>query len=216
MPRQKKRERSEYYKPRALSEETYVTLTDIKNWLYCPLIVYYNRVLKAKPLTETIQEYGRELHKEEIVKILRRKGIAPWERKIYIIREYETELTSPRLKLKGIIDIIAMNQHGQIFPIEIKYMKSNKGKPWQDHKYQLTAQALLIEENYKKPVDRGYIYYQQDGKTIRIRIDDNDKQYTKHIIKKILEVITTEKPPKTRTPKNKCTGGCGYRWICQI
>ena len=109
-----------------------------------------------------------------------------------------------------------MNQHGQIFPIEIKYMKSNKGKPWQDHKYQLTAQALLIEENYKKPVDRGYIYYQQDGKTIRIRIDDNDKQYTKHIIKKILEVITTEKPPKTRTPKNKCTGGCGYRWICQI
>ena len=215
MARQKKRRKSEYFEPRALLEETYVTLTDIKNWVYCPLIVYYNRVLRAKPLTESTQEHGRELHKEEIAKILRRKGITPWERKIYIIRGYEVELISHRLKLRGIIDIVAMNQHGEVFPIEIKRMKSNKGKPWQDHKYQLTAQALLIEENLRKPVSRGYIYYYGDRKTVRIHISHSDKEYTKHIIRKILQVITTEQPPKTRTPKNRCTGGCGYRWICQ-
>ncbi len=210
----KRNTKQEYFRPRAL-EEDYVTLTDIKNWIYCPKIVYFNRVLKVKPLTETTQQRGKEFHKEEIIRMLRRKGIRPWERRVYLMKKPETELKSKKLQLKGKIDLIAMNEHGEIFPVEIKYMRSNKGKAWLDHKYQLVAEALLIEEHYRKPVKKGYIYYHTDRKIVIIRITKNNKEQIKDIIQKILQMIKTEKPPNTRIPKNRCTGGCGYKWICK-
>lgn len=204
-----------YTSPRAIIEETYITLTDIKNWVYCPRIVYYNRVLRVKPLIGSVQEAGKKIHKEEIARILRRKGIEKWERKIYVLKEREVELYSQRLRLKGIIDLIVMNEYGEIFPVEVKYMKSNKGRIWLDHKLQLTAQAMLIEEKYRKPVKRAYIIYYVEQKTLKTRITKRDKELIERIIRKILNIIEKEEEPKTRTPKSKCTGGCGYAWICR-
>lgn len=211
MPRKNKKEYT-YYEPTALQEKQYITLTDIKNWIYCPKIVYYHRVLKIKPKTEKTQEKGKQIHQEETIRILRRKGIKKYEKTIYILKQGGVELKSEKLKLKGIIDIIAINQHNEIFPIEIKYMKTNKGKPWLDHRYQIIAEALLIEENYHKPVKKGYIYYTKEQKLIKITITTTEKQYTKHLINKIHQTIKQEKEPKTK--RKKCSGGCGYKWIC--
>ncbi|MEX0569303.1 MAG: CRISPR-associated protein Cas4 [Candidatus Njordarchaeota archaeon] len=213
--RMKKKDLYIYTSPRGIIDENYVTLTDIKNWIYCPKIVYYNRVLRVKPLVGAVQEAGKRIHKEEIARIMRRKGIGKWERKIYILKEKEVELYSQRLRLRGIVDLIVMNEYGEIFPVEIKYMRSNKGRIWLDHRFQLIAQAMLIEENYNRPVKRAYIYYCVEQKVLKTRITKKDKELLEEIIRKILDIIESEEEPKTRVPKSRCTGGCGYAWICK-
>ena len=206
--------RHEYISPRGIVEELYVTLTDIKNWVYCPKIVYFSRVLKLKPFVVSVQEVGRRIHREEILRILRRKGIGRWERNVYVLKEKNVELYSKNLRLRGIVDLVVMNEYGEIFPVEVKYMRSCRGRVWLDHRYQLTAQALLLEEKYNRPVKRAYIYYYVDQKVLKIRITRRDKESLISIVEKILHMIENEEEPKVRTPKNRCTGGCGYAWIC--
>jgi CRISPR/Cas system-associated exonuclease Cas4 (RecB family) len=43
--------------------------------------------------------------------------------------------------------------------VDYKNMESNKGKPWTDHKYQLVAMTLLIDEAYNTLVKHGYVDY---------------------------------------------------------
>jgi len=52
----------------------------------------------------------------------------------------------------GLIDMIAVLKNREIVPIEIKTMRSNNGKPWRDHVYQLAFYAILLEKKYIKMV----------------------------------------------------------------
>jgi len=44
--------------------------------------------------------------------------------------------------------IALIHSDSEYIPVEYKEMASNKRKLWPDHKYQLTAHALLIDEAY--------------------------------------------------------------------
>lgn len=123
-------------------------------------------------------------------------------------------LTSKKLKLQGVLDCV-IRSGGEYIPVDYKNMESNKGKPWIDHKYQLVAYALLLEENYNTVVKRGYINYIPEKLAIKIDITPTLKTHIKRIITQIEETIKKEKPPPIRVAKEKCTGGCGYKWVCK-
>ena len=53
--------------------EDFVTVTGIKQYVYCPRIVYFDRVLHATPLFGSQQEDSKELHEDYVRKELRRK-----------------------------------------------------------------------------------------------------------------------------------------------
>jgi CRISPR/Cas system-associated exonuclease Cas4 (RecB family) len=42
--------------------EPFVSVTDVKHYIYCPRIVYFERVLHAKPVFGSQQREGREKH----------------------------------------------------------------------------------------------------------------------------------------------------------
>lgn len=196
--------------------EPLITVTDIKHFLYCPKIVFFEYVLHAKPMLGSQQKESSELHEEYVKKEVRRKGA------IYYSPEFKdaekrffVNLCSPVLNLKGTIDLLIKTGREYI-PIEYKNTLSNKGRPWTDHKYQLVAYALLIDENYKTKVKRGYINYIPEEKIIKIDITPTMKTYIKRIISRIIKIISEEKMPKINVAKNKCTGGCGFKYICFI
>jgi len=65
--------------------EPYVSVTDIKHYIYCPRLVYFDRVLHAQPVFGSQQEESQELHEEPPIrvahaKILGRRGLKPFYR----------------------------------------------------------------------------------------------------------------------------------------
>jgi len=195
--------------------EPFISVTDIKHYLYCPRIVYFERVLHAAPQLGSQQEESKELHEEYVKKELRRKDA------IYYSPEFVkaeklllTPLSSPTLSLQGCIDCIIKTE-GEYIPIDYKNMLSNKGRCWMDHKYQLTAYAMLIEENYQTQVRKGFINYIPEKHVIQLEITPIMKTHVKRVLGHIKSMIAQEKLPPIRVAKQKCAGGCGYRQICK-
>lgn len=198
-------------------KEAYISVTDIKHYVYCPRIVYFEKVLHAKPVLGSQQEESREEHMEYVKKELRRKDAIHYSPEFIDAEKLLfTSLSSDRLKLRGIIDCIIKTAEGEYLPVDYKNMESNKGKIWMDHKYQLTAYALLVEESYETVVRRGFITYMPEELTIALKIPPTIKIHVRRILSHINEIITREELPLRRISGRRCTGGCGYKQVCQL
>jgi CRISPR-associated exonuclease Cas4 len=84
-----------------------------------------------------------------------------------------------------------------------------------DHKYQLTAYALLIEENIGTTVKQGIVNYLPEKLTIQFDITPTMKTHVKRVLGHIKRIRQTETLPPIRAAPHKCQGGCGHKQICQ-
>jgi CRISPR-associated exonuclease Cas4 len=196
--------------------EPYVSVTDVKHYIYCPRLVYFDRVLHAQPAFGSQQEESQELHEEYIRKELRRKDA------VYYSPEFAgaekllfVQLVSEKLQIQGVLDCLIKTAKGEYIPVEYKNMNSDRGKVYMDHKYQLVAYALLVEENFDVIVRRGFVNYIPEKLILQFEITPTMKNYVKRVIGHIKRIIKEEKLPPIRVAKNKCLGGCGHKQTCQ-
>jgi len=196
--------------------EPFVSVTDIKHYIYCPRLVYFDKVLHATPVFGSQQEDSKELHEDYVKKELRRKDA------IYYSPEFVgaekllfTSLSSSVLGLQGNVDCIIKTASGEYVPVDYKNMASDKGRVWMDHKYQLVAYALLVEENFDTVVRRGFVSYIPETLILRLEITPTMKSYVKRVLGHIKRIIKEEELPPIRVAKQKCTGGCGHKQTCQ-
>jgi CRISPR-associated exonuclease Cas4 len=94
-------------------------------------------------------------------------------------------------------------------------MNSNNGKAYMDHKYQLVAYALLVEENFEAIVKRGFINYIPEKLILQFEITPTMKSYVKRVIGHIKRIIKEETLPPIKVARSKCQGGCGHKQTCQ-
>lgn len=137
-------------------------------------------------------EYGKEAHLEldrlEKRRTFKRYNLSDAERK------YHTKLYSTRLGLEGRLDVHIVAE-GSVFPVEFKH--TSKG-PSLNHKYQLVAYAMLLEEAYNIPVRYGFLHLHPDGDIITIEITPNARFFIKEILEKIRTLVLEERiPPAT-------------------
>jgi CRISPR-associated exonuclease Cas4 len=196
--------------------ESFVSVTDIKHYVYCPRLVYFDRVLHAKPVFGSQQEEGKELHEDYVRKELRRKDA------VYYSSEFVgaekllfTSLSSSVLGLRGNVDCIIKTAVGEYIPVEYKNMNSDKGRMCMDHKYQLVGYALLIEENFETLVRRGFVNYIPEALILQLEITPTMKSYVKRVLGHIRRIIRDEELPPVRVAKQKCAGGCGHKQVCR-
>jgi CRISPR-associated exonuclease Cas4 len=196
--------------------EPLVLVTDIKHYFYCPRIVYFEHVLHARPQLGSQQEDSKERHEEYVRKELRRKdaiyyspGFIGAKKMLFV------PLCSSRLGLKGTVDLIIGTRDGEYIPVDYKNMTSDHGRVWMDHKYQLTAYALLIDEAFDTCVKHGFINYIPEGLIIKLEITPTMKTYVKRVLGHIKRIIREEMLPPIRVAKRKCTGGCGHKYLCK-
>lgn len=195
--------------------ESFVSATDIKHYIYCPRLVYFDRVLHATPVFGSQQEDSKELHEDYVRKELRRKEA------IYYSPEFIgaekllfTALSSGELGLQGNVDCVIKTVKGEYVPVEYKNMNSDRGRVCMDHRYQLVAYALLIEENFGTVVKQGFVDYIPDGLVLQFEITPTMKSYTKRVLGHIKRIIKDEELPPIRVAKQKCGGGCGHKQTC--
>ncbi|MHC1637479.1 MAG: CRISPR-associated protein Cas4, partial [Candidatus Nezhaarchaeales archaeon] len=157
-------------------------------------------------ITEAMQ-YGKEQHEDPPL-----TPLIPKLKPIQIMRN--VELTSHKLKLTGKIDTIMVTRHGEYIPIEVKWSEpKHPGKPRRQHKAQLTAYALLIEENFKTTVKRAIIYYSRSRQLMEIPLTSQDKQQIKQYIQQIYKIIQKEETPNIKQNPKQCQD-CGYKLYC--
>jgi CRISPR-associated exonuclease Cas4 len=196
--------------------EPFISVTDVKHYIYCPRLIYFDHVLHASPVFGSQQEEGKESHEEQIVKELRRKDAVYYSREfVGAEKQLSVPLTSPKLGLQGNVDLIIHTARGEYIPVEYKNMNSDHGRVCMDHKYQLTAYALLIEETYNTTVKSGIVNYLPEGLTLQFEITPTMKTHVKRVLGHIKRIIQTETLPPTRVAKHKCQGGCGHKQSCQ-
>jgi len=195
--------------------EPFVSVTDIKHYIYCPRLVYFDKVLHATPVFGSQQEDSKELHEDYVKKELRRKDA------IYYSPEFVgaekllfTPLSSSGVGLQGNVDCIIKTASGEYVPVDYKNMASDKRRPWMDHKYQLVAYALLVEENFGTVVKRGFVNYIPETLILQLEITPTMKSYVKRVLGHIKRIIKEEELPPIRVAKQKCTGGCGHKQTC--
>lgn len=182
-------------------------VTDIKQYVYCPRIIYFTYVCPVDKKTSRKMEYGKEAHVEldklEKRRTFKRYNFADAERK------YHEHLYSKRLGLEGKLDMHLVSK-GEVFPVEFKYTSKT---PSLNHKYQLVAYAMLLEDAYDKPVRYGFLHLHPEGEVTPVEITPNARLYTKSIMDKIRLIVQNESFPPPTQRRARCID-CEYRNYC--
>ncbi len=135
-----------------------ITVSDLKQYFFCPKVVYYEHVLHVPKFKDTKLEEGKEKHEDITAKEKRRKGALFYDKALDSAEKIlKTYIESKRLKLNGILDYLIKTDKEYI-PVEYKYGFSDSGRAYRNHKYQLTGYALLVEECFHTIVRRGFIH----------------------------------------------------------
>lgn len=188
-----------------------LTPSEIIEHLYCPRFTYFMNCLNIPQHEELRYKVlkGRELHerreKTNTEYLRKRLGVVDKEVSVYI--------ASQSLRVRGIIDEVLHLLDDTLAPLDYKYTEYSDFT-FQTHKTQSALYALLIMENYKKPVKKGFICYTRGGNKVKeIIYTEKDFCYAKGVVKEIFDIIMKGFFPRKVKSKNRCIDCC-YRNIC--
>ncbi|OPY55370.1 MAG: CRISPR-associated exonuclease Cas4 [Methanosaeta sp. PtaU1.Bin112] len=191
-----------------------ITVSDVKQYQYCPRIIYFDHVLHVPKPPDQKLETGKEKHDAITSREKRRKGALFYDPQLDRAEKmFRVALESSTLGLRGILDYLVKTNR-EFIPVDYKFGHSNKGGVHLNHKYQLTAYALLVEENYKTIVRRGFVHYSKDRVNVQIDLNDEIRNRALKMIREIGQIIEDEiEPPCTRN-RGRCTD-CEYGRYCE-
>lgn len=188
-----------------------ITTSEIIEHLFCPRFTYFMNCLNIPQHEELRYKVlkGRELHenreKTNVDYLRKRLGCVKKEISVYI--------ASKKLGVRGIIDEVLHLSDGSLAPLDYKYAEYNDFI-FRTHRVQSTVYALLIMENYKKPVKKGFICYVRGGNKIKeLTYSQNDLNFAMEVIAEIFDIIIKAFYPKKTAWQNRCIDCC-YRNIC--
>jgi CRISPR-associated exonuclease Cas4 len=167
-----------------------LTVTHLRQWLYCPRVVYFMAGLGARrPLTFKMEEGHRQHERTEELEArhsLRAYGLARGE------RAFRVRLHSERLGLSGVVDM-AIRTDDEAIPVDFKFTEGGVAR---NHVYQLTAYALLLEEHWHLPVRRAFIYLIPDRAAHEVAITPARRHGALRLLGDIRKALAREAWPE--------------------
>jgi len=188
-------------------------VTDLKQWIYCPRVLYYRYCLpEVRPITDLmragISSHGDEVGREER-RSLRTYGLATGE------RAFDVGLRSSTLGLRGRLDLaIAVPDRAtpKAEAIVVEYKDSEKATG-PHFRLQLAAYALLLEEAWGLPVRRGFIYSIPLRTAEIIAITPALRQKVRQTVEAMRMAIAGEQMPEAPASRRPCVS-CEFRRFC--
>ncbi|MEJ2250041.1 MAG: CRISPR-associated protein Cas4 [Candidatus Lokiarchaeota archaeon] len=178
-----------------LYDKPLIGTEEIRQYVYCPRILYFRHVLHS-PMKQTYKmEYGMKKH-EKLQNIAAKN-------EEYIHKYYNIYLTDVESGLVGLIDYFEFDGK-EAYPVEIKSGNIPPEGLDNPHKYQVTAQAMLIESNFDFLVKKVKVLYTKEEKTVEYPIGIEDKLKVLEIIQHVYNVISREKIPEPTEDNGKC------------
>ncbi len=191
------------------NEGDLLTVTDLKQYTYCPRVTYYERCLPDfRPRTHKMDE-GKLAHEEEQKRAARRRlrgyGLERGERR------FEVALTSARLRLRGKIDevVVTPGPPRAVYPVD--YKLARQASP--HYQLQLVAYALMLEEAWGLPVERGYIYLIPVRRVEPVAVTPALRAAVFETLKSIEAIVAFERMPSPPARRSRCAS-CEFRRAC--
>lgn len=189
------------------ADEGYFTVTDLKQYAYCPRIVFYERCLpRLRPRTHNM-DLGKVEHSSEQKRAARRTlskyDVAGGR------RDFNVSLMSRRYHLRGLVDEVIYGQSGEIIPVDHKLTD----KVSANHRLQLAAYALMLEETTGTAVPRGFVYLIESGKLVEVAVTLALREQVTALLGDLFETVTQERMPGPTTVPARCTN-CEFRRFC--
>jgi CRISPR-associated exonuclease Cas4 len=184
-----------------------LTVTDIKQWLYCRRIVFHTYLLGIpRPRTVAMAEGIRAQEEVEALerrRTLRAYGLTDGQRRFDVVASAE------RLGLGARLDLLIVREHEAI-PVDFK---DSRGPVGRNHAYQLTAYALMAEELSSRPVRRGFIYLIQARRAVEVRIRPGMRRFVYRALAEMRAMLDSEVMPPPTRHRGRCTD-CEFRRFC--
>ena len=126
--------------------------------------------------------------------------------------ESEVRIESKEMDLVGVIDRVEIYK-GNIIPAELKTGKAPRGSVWSNHKIQLAAYMLLLEEKYAMEIKGGYVHYLNEDLKFDVIMNPFLKDEIQILIQKVKELLDSSQIPGRVNSKIKCDA-CSLRSEC--
>ena len=184
-----------------------LTVTDLKQWAYCPRIPYYHHVMPVEFARTYKMERGREI--EAAVQAMekrrgfRRYGLERGERRFGVWLHSET------MNLSGKLDLLVVTTHGS-YPVDFK---DTEGGVRYNHRIQLAAYAMLVEENLGQPVPQAFVYLVPSRQLVSVAAGANEKNQVTRALAEIRRGIEQEAMPPPTPVRTRCVA-CEFRNYC--
>jgi CRISPR-associated exonuclease Cas4 len=188
-------------------------VTDLRQWAYCPRVVYYRYCLpEIRPITSLMQA-GVASHRDESEREERRSlrtyGLSSGE------RAFDLPLRSSTLGLRGRVDLaIAVPSRdspgAEALVVEYKDSERVKGAHFT---LQLAAYALLLEEAWGLPVRRGFLYSIPLRQAELVSITRALRTKVTQTVATMQAAIQGEQMPTPPTSRRPCVS-CEFRRFC--
>ncbi len=192
---------------------TTLEVTDLKQWRYCPRVVWYRYCLpEVRPVTG-LMRHGIVRHREEEGREERRSlrayGLEAGE------RHFDLGLCSEALGLRGRLDLaIRVAGDGakgsEAYFVEYKDSERAAGPHF---RLQLAAYALLLEEAWGLPVRAGWIYHIPLRRAERIALTPGLRAQVRAAVAEVRRAIEGEAMPDPPTSRRPCVS-CEFRRFC--
>lgn len=178
----------------------------IRQWCYCPRVVYYMELMDVafyRPLWVT---QGEEFHQTER-KLWHRRNLSRFHLKSGKTHHNLT-MEDDSLGLHGIVDM-AIETDEAIYPVEFKLSANNKKRGDQ---LQLAAYAMLLEKHFLKPSPVGFL--SGKGKVLHTIFIDADKRHNvEKVSEKIRQMLKKGIKPESSATVTQCCA-CEYVNFC--
>lgn len=186
---------------------TELTVSDIKQFLYCARIPFHRYVTRATAVPTVKMAFGKEAH-ARTDRLERRRTLAEFEL-LEGEREFHVPLRSARLGLTGVLDML-LRAPRELIPVEFK---DSVDPPGLNHKYQLAAYGLLVEEQFGRIVRRGFIHLIPAKEVIEYPITPNMRRHVMRTLAAMRAVVVSDRLPPPPAHLGKCVD-CEYRRYC--
>lgn len=189
--------------------DTPFRVTDLKQWVYCPRILYYYTCLPdVRPVTYKM-EAGIQAGIEEEAREARRSL------KTYRLhkgrREFDVPVASSRLGLRGKVDmVIWLDDVDELFiPVDYKLSRESG----LHSKLQLAAYGVMLEEMSGGTARRGFLYSIPLRKAEEVRLDKSIREKLFSSLDAMHRMLLRESMPEATRQRGKCVA-CEFRRFC--
>jgi len=186
-----------------------ITPSHIIEYLFCPRFTYFEYVLRIPQQEDKFYKVqkGRQIHENKTLQnadyLRERIGVIEKLQNQYLTNDY----------LRGEVDEVLTLNDGTQAPLDYKFAQY-KDKVYDTYKTQLYCYAILIEGNFGKEVNRGYIIYTRSkNRLIEVNITASNKDKVKKDAENIIDIISNNRYPKATRYKKRCIT-CTYRNVC--
>ena len=184
-------------------------VTDLKQYIYCPRVLYYHTVLpQVRPVTYKM-EAGIVAHDQvegrEKRRSLRAYGLESGE------RFFNVHLMNASLMLSGEVDMVVQTAV-ELIPVDYKNAKQ-VGK---HYKLQLMAYGRLLEladPKEERVVKRGFIYLIPQRKAVEVRFTPALRRQLEAALQGMRQIAEAQRVPETAVSPAQCVD-CEFRRFC--